>query len=486
MKACIVTRTGDREASSQSTRHMRLLRSSFDAMNIRHGRRMIADGAVFSAAEAAAVSAEYDFIVIPNFSAGFGNFVDDSNITIPIFGIGADSGMSLIQFGATDSGLTGSPVARAYQFLDTPWSASSYIAARCASYQLSGATAIATVSATNPIDGSAQTNAGRAVAWKHTNTAGVNLYISCLSEHETPVFPLLLQGAINDGVVVVDSSLRKAPMFFDLDHIQGSYTIAEPEILDVIASYIPSGGTVWCGLTNGTLGLETQDVISRLLTYQAQGKFKFCWHDHDLVPTIGTNIGPDGYSTDHTKQTIYDKYKLDEAAWNAMGIYFDFPAYNNPGSDAWDESCLELYSSETARTSSPGNDTVQAGFGFKAFRHAAASSSRASYTGALIGYNAHKTMQKVRGILLTWGIDNALNSSLPYNTAEKMTPLFRNIMQTMICGASIYLHDEDFQRTLQEPGVAQQGDEMIRMFADVGAYMRDIAKPFANPVDYVA
>ena len=482
MKALIVTKTTDPNVAVSKQMQTRGLYATLEAMNIGWSKRTIVSGATFTQAESESISDKYDFIVIPYTDAGYSVLLADTFIDIPVFCLASDAGVNPVQFG-TDNGLTAA-TARNYYYIDSPWTTSKFCAMRTASYSLDGATAIATISAVDAVSGAAQSPSGNAAMFYYTNSSGVTFYVSCAAGDLTQALPLLMQSAINNGHLTLDNTIRIAPMSLDLDHVQGGFAIADETILDVIASYVPAGGVIWGGVTNGTGGLETPELIAKLKQYSGK-PFLYCWHDHDFAPTIGSNLDDNGYSINVTREQQYDKYVADRAAWEAYGLEYHTPAFYNPGSNAWDENSIELFSEENTKQQSRDRDVAQAGFGFRAFRIALTLSSRAADMASQVYKNAHRLKQRIRGIQIIYSVDQSLNSDVPYTTAQDWTEHFRNIMQTFAFGSTVYLHDEDFQSALQEPGVQQHGVESIKIFSETAVWLKDLAKPFANPVDYV-
>jgi len=471
--------------------------AALQSMNIDYGHDVDTQFTTFSAADAASINAVYDFIVVPQNNGGFNAVIDDSNITIPIMLLGGDGSSASGIYGASAPGVSGSPSALGDNWVETSWTSERWFAIFSRAFVLDGGTSLVTVASNSPLDESANANAGRTVMWSSPMAGGSRFYASSTSGSLIPVLHLLVQAAVDDGEITLDASFRRSPMCMDLDHINGTDgtagVMAEPTILDKIASYVPAGGVIWGGIHNKStsLGVMTDEVAAKLLQHShPNGPFKYCWHDHTFSPIVGANLDAQGYSTDVTKQQQYDKYVEDEATWNSHGLEFHTPAYYNSGSNSWDEATLELFSADVSSLSSPGNDTVQAGFGFTVFRQNGENiASRVTDGRKELFVNQHKTQRKVRGILLVTTWDQALDDDVPgsqYDAISDWRDNFRNIMQTAALGMTVYLHDQDFIAADQDPGISgkHHGYTAMQLFTDTGLYLKDVAKVFADPTDY--
>lgn len=474
MKALVLVKAGATEGAN-SGQDMKTCIASLKSLSISHHMAHV------STMPTDAYVNTHDFIVIPSLETGFNTVIDDSGITIPFMCLGVQtSGAAL---GATP-GVSGSRSALEDDFYTFPWSSEEYFAAYGGSFTLTTGTALMTVSATEPAGtgGAAQANSGKVAMWSSTTSGGSRIYYSSIWPNNHPMLPFLIQAAIDDGVLSAPPT--KAPLCVDIDHINGIYASAEESILDKIASYVPEHGVIHAGIYNGSvdyLDNMTATMAAKLLKYQNR-PFKYNWHDHVLSPIIGANLDSEGYSTDHTKATISAQYLSDEAVWNGLGLSFADPAYNNPGSDSFDEGTLQLYSADSSKVSSPADDTTQAGFGFIATRAINTSSSRKFEvrTSTYINYSA--TKKKFRGIQFFPAWDMAFNTDMPYNSIVDWRNNFNYLTRAISMSFILYMHDEDFISTDQAPGESgkQHGYVQMQMIADTGAYLKDVCEPFAD------
>lgn len=481
MKALVITRSAEIESASEED--MRTCLCSLDSLQIERSfalaETMPSDSAVN----------EFDFIVFPSLKQGFGTIIDDTGITIPMFGLGVNAAAT--NFGS-DPGVSGSRGAQTDDFYDAVFTKSNYLAAYGGSYTLSGGTAYMTVSANEPsgTGGGAQANAGKVVLWSGTTGGGNNLYCSSLRPANHAMLPFLIEQAIKDGKLT--RVARKAPVCYDLDHINGQYAHDEPGILDVLASYVPPGGYVWCGIQNANVAYfdnMDNEVRQKLRQYQ-NNPFHYTWHDHVESPLIGENLDGEGYTTDYTKTQLNTHYKDDEAIWNSKGLEFD-PEYYNPGSNSWEENTIELFSSDTSIMSSAGNDTSQLGYGCYMFRQIGlANVSRPMETKENLYTNYYTVQRKFRGIQFMPTFDVAYGSDsnaldMPYNAVSDWRKVFNWITNAISMGQILYFHDEDIITADQDPGTDQHGIELLDMLDDMRLYMKDVTKFFANPASYV-
>lgn len=497
LKVLLVTRTSHPEGVGAATggKRIRSCIAALESMGIKYRRRMIVNAQTWSAAESTAVSAEYDAIVIPSNNGGFSLLVNDSNITIPIFILSGDAALGVSNYGTTP-GVTGSAAALSSYWVSASFTSQRWFALYGRSYELSGGTAILSVAAASPLDETPQANADHVMAWSTTKTGGSKLYASAVGAEIDQVLHILMQTAIDDGEMA--SPPRRSPMVIDLDHINGDNVVTggvldDASNLDVIASFIPKGGVMWCGIHNldVTLGNITAEIIGKLKKYShPNGPFKYCWHDHKFSPIIGANLDADGYSTDVTKAQQDTLYQADEAIWNGIGLEFHTPIYYNSGSNSWDEASLQLYTRESqSKVGSPANDTAQAGYGAKAFRQIGrtGSSSRPCDNKENLWVNQHKAKRRVRGIQIFTTFDVAFSGDMPYDAIGDWINNTQYVLQSMWAGQTLYLHEGDFVTAEQDPGVIGKfhGQTIVQLFRDIGTYCKDVAHVFADPTDYV-
>lgn len=472
-------------------KRMRSCKASLHSMGLTYERRMFVNGSSFSATESASINNLYDMIVMPSFNAGTAALFDDPNITIPIFTLSGDGPNSVAGYGATP-GVTGAVDALSNQWVKASFTNEKWFAAYGRSYELSTGTPIISIADTDAFTGAALPLANHVMCWSTTRGGGAGkLYCSAMGAQNMHVLHFLIQEAINDGELL--SVPRKSPMVMDLDHINNNIT--EPEIIDKIASYVPAGGTIWCGIYNlpSTAVNLNSDVVSRLKKYSG-APFKYCWHDHRWVVGVdglmGENLDSSGYSTDHSKADVDTEYNIDKAVWESNGLEFHTPIHYDSGSNSWDEGVLELYSRNVSKISSPNNDTVQAGYGAKVFRQIGYSgicSRNFSDTNNLWS-NQHKERRKIRGVQLFTTMDLSASWLLPYNTIGKWKNNFRYICQSFAMGQILYLHGTNFKAAEQDPGVLgkHHGFTAMQLFTDIGTHLKDVTNVFADSTDYVS
>jgi hypothetical protein len=229
-------------------------------------------------------------------------------------------------------------------------------------------------------------------------------------------------------------------------------------------------------------------VQTKLKTYSGK-QLKYCWHDHTFSPIIGANLTAN-YSDDVTKTQQSVKYLADKATWEGYGLELHSNAHYNSGSNSFDDASIELFSRNTVKESSPANDTVQAGFGFKTFRTNGTSCSRPTLDKKDLYHNQYFVRKKLRGVqfFTTW--DMAFNDSVAggqYDSITDWRDNFRYICNTFTNGMMLYLHDDDFTADEQQPGVSgkHHGYTAMQLFTDTGTYLKDVAKVFADPTNYV-
>ena len=479
MKALIVTRAS--EPDSNDTDSLKMCIASLQSLGIQYKRTLV------EAMPADSIVNGYDFIVMPTLTAGFATLIDDANITIPMFGL--DSQAGAVGYG-TLTGVTSSRSAVVDHFVDVSWESGGWLCPRAGGYDLGpNGTALMTASTLNKRTGLAQSQAGKVFSWSQPTGSGSKLYTSSIIAKVNAMLSFLIQHAINDGTLLLsDSNIRRAPVVVDIDHINSSHVKVDATILDKIASYVPSNGILWCGIFNNDATVfenMPEDMKTRLLKYQA-GPFKYGWHDHTFDPLLPTsNLDDTGHSTDHSKADMDTLYTYDEGVWNGHGLVFHTPAYYNVGSNSWDESMLELFSSDETVVQSPGNDTVQAGRGFTAFRTSTAAVRNYGQGTALYTANQYKVKRKCRGIQILHTQDMALNIDMPYDTDAKWRNSLRYITNSLAFGSTMFFHPEDFVAADQDPSVDQHGYVVMQQIVDVCAFLKDLTVPFADPTNYV-
>ena len=486
MKALVITKAASPESADPND--VAHCFASLDANSIQWNRAVVE-----ALPSTASINDAYDFIVFPRTDSGYDGVIDDSNITIPMFALFASAGST--GFGATP-GVSSARSVLADRWLDVPFTTENFISAQGGSYALSTGKALATVSATEPNDGSftgsVQTNAGQVFSWRTDTAGGSHLYVSAHDPANHCYLPFLLQEAINDGVLATGGRFRRAPMSVDLDHINGAYATTDPTVIDKIASYVPAGGVLWCGIFNADLRYFSSSmdnpVITRLKQYSGN-KFKYCWHTH--VKLIVSGLYPNATELVN-KATQEVDYLADKQTWEDNGLEFHQPAYYNSGSNQWSESTMELFTGDTSITADGGGAVTQKGYGFRVFR-TIRSSTRAQPQKTLFHFNQHAYKHTAHGIqmLNTWdmafGSEPFPNSDMPYNSIIDWRKNFQWVCQSISMGMTLYLHDEDFDitTTSQSPGIEQHGYVQMQILSDISEYMKDVVHGFADPTDYV-
>lgn len=496
LKVLLVTRTSHPEGVvATGGKRIRTCIAALESMGIKYKRRMIVAAASWGAAEAASISSEYDAIVIPSNNGGFNTLIDDTDITIPIFILSGDAALAVSHYGTTP-GVQGTASALTYYWASASFTSIRWLALYGRSYALDGGTAILSVAAASPLDESAQSESGEVMAWSTTTAGGSRLYASSVGSELHQILHILMQAAIDDGEM--NAPPRQSPMVMDLDHINGDNVVTggvldDATNLDVIASYVPAGGVMWCGIHNvdSTFDNITDEIVTKLVQYSyPSGPFKYCWHDHKLSPVIGANLDADGFSTDHTKADQDTQYQADKTQWESHGLSFHTPIHYNSGTNSWDEATLQLFTRNSdSRMASPANDTTQAGYGAKSFRQigSTGSSSRGCDNKGNLWYNQYRNKRRIHGIQIFTTQDIALDADMPYDNITDWVNQTRYILQTMVQGMMLYAHEGHYVVAEQDPGTAgkQHGHATIQLFRDIGVYCKNVAKVFADPTDYI-
>lgn len=444
--------------------------ASLDAHDITYDRFMVDE---LSAAEIADLHNNYAFVFLPYSSAGFANFYNDATMQLPV--IGLDSDTQTTGFGS-NGGVSGTKDDVVDRFITADWATNAYTAVRGYSgHTLTvDGTAICTVAAIDTISGAPQTDAGNVMMWSGDLAGGKRMYQSALTGNICPVFAILLQTAIDDGQITNDGTLKKAPMVCDLDHINGSTSHADPTTIDYIASQI-GGGMMWCGQQNdNTTNFEnmTQAVIDKLKQYSGN-KFKYCYHSHrssgaEQKTTGSWPVVPHGGTlasqiTQAQELAIYDS---DETIWNDHGLVYHYPAHYNAGANRWDNETIETFAAK----------------GFVSFRMG--TGRQCEHVGAdkqAMYYNQYKTRREIMGISLFLFHD----MDAVFDTISASRNNYRNILQSLSYGMGLYLHDDDFDQTNQEPEAGKVGSTVCEMILDLGNYCSDLAIPFADITEHV-
>lgn len=445
---------------------------------------------------AAILNANYDLLIIPQmYGTNFITMINNAGITIPIFILSSRGSFATSNFGNTPGVTATNLTAIADYFVTPSFSSAKYIAFNTATGVLaSPGVSLMDVSATSPLTGSAQANAGNTVMWWTTRGSGAgNMYVSLLSGTIHSSLAILIQAAINNGdfTAAQVQSIRKAPVVIDLDHINndGFYNASDPTDTtnyDTFMSYVPPDGVVWAGMYNGADTDITRLAGSALRTKlinESGKRLRYCWHNHHPVRIQETTGTFPAITNVQTKAQISSNYETDKALWEAQGLTFHYPGYYNNGGFRWNEDTLALASPEISLMSDAANTTAKAGWGFRMFR-TSTTSSRALPQSATQRVNIHQFKAQPRGILLV-GIKAVNDAALgPYNTIALWRNNMRWLTEAFALGNSILFHDWNFSSP-QEPGTGNNhGIEVMNQIRDFRLYLKDTVKFFANPLDY--
>ena len=282
MHCLMLTRDGRKEGIN--TEYMNRARACLDSLGITYSRSTVEVINAKSAAAKAALSTEYDFALYPDhgYSNAYKTFVDSVDITLPMFSLAVSSAMQGSFIATNGAGISGTS-ATSSKFCTTDWSADEFQAVNAAWFTgvIGTGVALMTQTAAYPISPFTAQNEGYVTAWRFTRDSGSYMYCSGVFG-EIPMLHYLLQRAINDGVFTASqvATLRKSPVFFEVDHINQS---PDENNIDAIAAMIPDGGMMWCGIYNdvdAVFGSMTDAMAAKLLEYQNNGKLKYCWHTH--------------------------------------------------------------------------------------------------------------------------------------------------------------------------------------------------------------
>ena len=190
-------------------------------------------------------------IIIPELLTGYKAFIDNTNITLPIFGLNHGANAPSL-YSDHDYGVTGAPTGLEDQWVDTVWSTQVFQAFHGRWWE-GGLTSLGTALITGKdavIAGSpATTRIGAISSWffKRLGGTGSTMYNCGVFTPTCSIFHFILQAAINNNefTTVQISSLRKSPVCYDLDHINGNAVTADVTVLDTIAGYIPAKFEIW-------------------------------------------------------------------------------------------------------------------------------------------------------------------------------------------------------------------------------------------------
>ncbi|GMQ79542.1 MAG: hypothetical protein BMS9Abin02_2140 [Anaerolineae bacterium] len=477
MKCALLTDTSFPEASSR----LRILSTiaSLKGLSIDYDRFN-----VNFAPSAATLSTDYDFILIPDTrSVDYRSLINDVTLTIPVFALNVRS-VGTAQVSATP-GISGSAGAQSDYFMDTPFTTSKFVAMYSAPWTLaSPGIAIITVSATSPIDGAAQTFAGRVVAWRTTKGSG-NMYCSSINIDTQPMLAFLLQAAFDNGDFTAAQirDLRKLPVTLDIDHVNGTDFANDLTVMKRWLDLIPNGVS-WCGaVERSTGGLESMaaDVVAKLVAEDGK-RLKYSFHTHATGKSSVSGTWPS--QTEAITKTAQDtNWASLKALWEAQGLtYSQAPGYYVPANNMWNEATLELMSAHTSLASSVDNLTSKAGYGITMVRYATSNScSRPAPDLSVYPRNIHCQREYMRGMTLVPSKDIGTGDSAV--TATAWRGKWQQITRGIHYGLALYVHDEDFKDT-QAPASAEYGVELYSQFGEMATYLKDVTKFWADPTEY--
>jgi len=478
MRALIVTSTAlspNANSGAGSAARLQSTLSQLQAFGITYRRARVES---LSAGAIASLADAYDFVLIPLTTTNlvFATLIDTS--PIPVFITHGESNAA--GYGALP-GVTGTRSGLVDRFCGAVYSNSPYVCHNARFWELDGGTSLLTVSALDPLTGSAQTNAGETCCWSTTTSAGQKLYVSGVNPVIQPIFGLLLEHAVRDGAL--SKPPRKAPLFLDLDHINGAFMQADLSIIDKIISDVGSGVT-WGGQQNDNeTNFENMSPVAAaaIASMRAAGRVKLCYHSHRSSgaeqPTAGTWPA---FTTQVTKQEQADIYDSDQAVMEGHGLGYDIPGHYNSGSNNWDEATLELFSQDRSLMSDPAEEATQAGYGFLSFRMGTGrQATRAAPNNKALYDNQLHRRRVMRGIQLFSTNDLYSNTLIPFDTAAKWRDWLRQLWESVAYAQVGHLHDEDYD------GSDEDGEEVLAIIRDLAAHLGNVIVPYADPTHYV-
>ena len=452
-----------------------------------------------------ALNTTYDFIWIirpGSVGAAYKNIIDHVALKIPVFIMYFTTSVTpSTEVSAANSGVVdGSAISSTYQFFTSIFTASVYTAGYGSWWTLAAnATPLITsapAQTVSPYTTQSGEAAGKSAAWSVPLASGLSHLYGCgFTTDNANYFAVLLQTAINNGDFSASAvkSIRKAPVFIDQDHVNGSSFYQNEVFLRRWLDAIPANGVSVCGITSpfpGQINSMSTGVKAALLSAYASGKLKFCYHDHTVgqevwqAATAWPIVGRGGTlaATGGTSKTGQEtNYAYVKGLWESAGFTFNSKWYV-PATNCWNEATLELFSAETSIASDGANATGKAGYGFTMVRNS--TSNQCTYPAQnVFAYPSNVLKQRwyTRGMTIVPSNDLCLTDASA--TRSQWHTKMSYIASSMCYGNMLYVHDEDFI-DVQDPATAEYGVEILRIINDFAVYCKDVAIFWADAEKY--
>lgn len=492
MKVLLLTHAGSPLTSAH--KRLTLCRAQLQSLGIKYDHYLVT-----TAPSAATISANYDAVVIPELASdsNYPTLINNAALTIPVLALETSATFHM----GNNPGVSGSIAGNADKFVTfNAFTHDAHMAFWCGGYAGAGGTPLCTIAATDPTTGSPQALAGNYLMWYATKGSG-RAYFNSMYYNNFTALPFLLQAAINNGDIPASkvATLRKAPVPITLDHITDTaFNDAlggVPATIDLIADKV-GGKAATCTITNGVSGTGAisgmgAGLIAILKKHQG-GKFRYCWHTHNTSrppPTSGAwpYVSGGGTLADvtlmNTKQKQYDAIATDEAEMTAVGLTYDH-RYYSPGVHSFNEQTLAILSRDVSRASDPADTTAIAGIGTRWIEAGTNAASRIVANADNI-YNAYAVKNIVRGITIQLCVSISKYSGNPLSNAAGWSACWQGVVKVLGCGGSVYIAC-DTMRTNGTPSTGDCGWSIADNMNNLQTYLKDVAKFWADPLDYVA
>ena len=210
-------------------------------------------------------------------------------------------------------------------------------------------------------------------AWKYTPDGTTYVYHSKTAASRQGLFHLLLQEAVNDGLIAAPP--KRAPVFLMHDHLnaRGENSVGgfveNPALVTQYGDWLRTNNAICYAnfeerYSAGSLGdVTTGTLLANMLEYADVFKMCAC-HDHDTAYMTESNSPDDPRENSAGKPAMDVSYQATKADMESKGftVSTDLAHFaNNLMPADW----LELGSPDVSYRSSPDNATEQAGYGFK-------------------------------------------------------------------------------------------------------------------------
>ncbi|MCK4500844.1 hypothetical protein KAU11_10115 [Candidatus Babeliales bacterium] len=327
------------------------------------------------------ISANYDLVVIPILNSNNRNNTErfwtptantytpaDDALTIPCFVLGAELRQCV---GVDSSAYYDVSAVYAEGVLSADNSIEIQTLAQRHVYEAQTLPVISTPIIEDPADDSAVS------AWSYSSgVSGDGTAYFSDQKVNINILPLLIQTAINDGQLSLDS-IRQLPMVLTLDHLNGDGATGsggaqeQPEIVSQLGSILRKyGGICYASMEkayiDGSSGTTTGDLLANIIEYQNEFLLIAC-HDHQVPYNTDQTNSSSPRTAMQTKTDINASYQATKAAIESLGLSVntDFAHFAN---DRANDNFFQLGSRDVSSTSDQAEASVKAGYGFRAAR----------------------------------------------------------------------------------------------------------------------